>query len=100
MPPPSGPGLVAKAARTGLQELSRLQNAAGAGAVLTQGIDQRGRLPEVVDFVLREPAVTAKSLARRLRITPQAALRLLTALARSGVVRETTGRRSFRAFAI
>ena len=48
----------------------------------------------------RQPAVTAKSLARHLRITPQAALRLLVALAKAGVVRETTGRRSFRAFAI
>lgn len=92
--------LVTEAARAGQQELSRLQAAATSGAALIQGIDQRGRLPEAADFVLREPAVTAKSLARRLRITPQAALRLLVALAKAGVVRETTGRRSFRAFAI
>jgi hypothetical protein len=64
--------LVAEAARSGLQELDRLQRSAAAGAVLTQGIDRRGRLPQAVDFVLREPAVAAKSLARHLRITPQA----------------------------
>jgi predicted ArsR family transcriptional regulator len=91
---------VAEAARSGLQELARLQAAVAAGAALTQWTDQRGRLPEALDFVLREPAVTTKGLARHLRLTPQAALRLLTALARGGVVRETTGRRSFRAFAI
>jgi HTH DNA binding domain len=92
--------LVAEAARAGLQEVDRLQRAAAAGAVQTQGIDPRGRLADAIDFVLREPAVTAKSLARYLRITPQAALRLLHALAKAGVVRETTGRRSFRAFAV
>jgi HTH DNA binding domain len=102
--PPAWPGvfltLVTEAARFGLQELNRLQRAAAVGAVLTAPIDQRGRLSDAVEVVLREPAVTAKSLARHLRITPQAALRLLTALARAGVVRETTGRRSFRAFAV
>jgi HTH DNA binding domain len=101
---PAWPGvfltLVAEAARAGLQELDRLQRSAAASGVLTQGIDQRSRLSDAIDFVLREPAVTAKSLARQLRITPQAALRLLTALAKAGVVRETTGRRSFRAFAV
>jgi hypothetical protein len=92
--------LVAEAARSGLQELDRMQRSAAAGAATTQGMDQRGRLPDAVEFVLREPAVTAKSLAGHLRITLQAALRLLIALAKAGVVRETTGRRSFRAFAI
>jgi predicted Rossmann fold nucleotide-binding protein DprA/Smf involved in DNA uptake len=92
--------LVAEATRSGLQELERLDAAAVAGAALTQDIDQRGRLPDALDFVLREPVVTAKSLARHLRITPQAALRLLVMLEQAGAVRETTGRRSFRAFAV
>jgi HTH DNA binding domain len=102
--PPAWPGvfliLVAEAARAGLQELDRLQTAAAAGAPLTAAIDQRGRLPDALVAVLEEPAVTARGLARRLRITPPAALRLLAALAKAGIVRETTGRRSFRAFAI
>jgi hypothetical protein len=101
---PAWPGvfltLVAEAARSGLQEMDRLQCLAAAGVVLIHGIDQRSRLSDAIDVVLREPAVTAKSLARHLRISPQAALRLLTVLAKSSVVRETTGRRSFRAFAI
>jgi hypothetical protein len=92
--------LVAEAARAGVQELDRLQRAAAAGAALTAATDQRGRLPDAINFVLRESAVTAKSLAQHLRIISQAALRLLAALARAGIVRETTGRRSFRAFAV
>ncbi|MBV8457903.1 MAG: hypothetical protein JO122_14960 [Acetobacteraceae bacterium] len=77
-----------------------MQRAAAAATALTREIDQRGRLSDAVNVVLRESAVTAKSLARHLRITHQAALQLLTALARAGVVRETTGRQSFRAFAV
>jgi hypothetical protein len=92
--------LVTEAARAGLQKLERLQSAAAAGAALPAAIDQRGRLPDALMAVLEEPAVTAKGLARRLRITPPAALRLLTGLAKAGIVRETTGRRSFRAFDI
>lgn len=91
--------LVAEAARAGLQELDRLQAAAQAAEALLAGLDPRARLPEVLDRVLREPVVTPKALSRSLRMTPQAALRLLNRLAAAGVVRETTGRRSFRAFA-
>ena len=93
-------GLVAEAARAGLQELDRLQTAAQAGAALLAGLDPRARLPEVLDKVLREPVVTPKALSRGLRMTPQAALRLLSRLTNAGIVRETTGRQSFRAFAI
>jgi hypothetical protein len=92
--------LTTEAARAGMQELDRLQTAAQVGAALLAGLDRRARLPEIIDRVLREPVVTTKGLSRALRITPQTALRLLNRLAGDGVVRETTGRRSFRAFAI
>jgi DNA-binding MarR family transcriptional regulator len=46
------------------------------------------------------PAVTARGLARQLGITPQGALQLLNRLLRAGVIREATGRRSFRAYVI
>jgi hypothetical protein len=39
-------------------------------------------------------------LARQLAITPQAASRLLATLAAAQVVREVTGRISFRAFSL
>jgi hypothetical protein len=91
--------LVAEGARAGLRDLSRLLQAEAAGAALTAGIDKRSRLGDVVDAALRVPALTPKSLARRLGITHQAAIRLLTQLSVAGVVVEITGRRSFRAFA-
>jgi hypothetical protein len=92
--------MAAEAARAGLRELDRLQRAAAAGAGLATGLDRRSRLPAAVGALLREPAVTPKSLARSLRVTPQAALRLLRELEQAALVRETTGRRSFRAFAL
>jgi hypothetical protein len=92
--------LAAEAARAGLRELDRLEAAAAAGARLTAGLDRRSRLPEALAAVLHCPAVTAKGLAASLDVTPQAALRLIAELARAGIVRETTGRRSFRAFAL
>jgi DNA-binding IclR family transcriptional regulator len=64
------------------------------------GVGRRSRLPDAVAEALRAPAVTAESLARRLRVTPQAAARLLAGLEEGGVVREMTGRRSFRVWAV
>ena len=92
--------MTAEAARAGLRELDRLEAAGAAGARLTAGLDRRSRLPEALAAVLRRPAVTAKGLAASLDVTPQAALRLLAELADAGIVRESTGRRSFRAFAV
>jgi len=91
--------LVAESARAGLRDLDRLLHAEAAGATLTSGLDKRSRLADAMELALRVPALTPKSLARRLRITHQAAIRLLTRLAEAGVVAEITGRRSFRAFA-
>jgi DNA-binding IclR family transcriptional regulator len=50
--------------------------------------------------VLAAPVLTPKTLAWQLALSPQAATRLLTTLAEAGVVREITGRKSFRAFAV
>jgi DNA-binding MarR family transcriptional regulator len=91
---------VAESARAGLRELDRLSDAAQRGATLTTSLDRRSRLAEVLDAVLRTPALTPKALARQLRITPQAATRLLATLAEAGIVAEITGRKSFRAFAV
>jgi ribosomal protein S25 len=44
--------------------------------------------------------LTPKALAARLRIVPQTATALLRTLQAEGVVREMTGRGSFRAFAV
>jgi hypothetical protein len=92
--------LAAEAARAGLRELARLEATAAAGAALSGACDRRARLPDALAAVLRHPALTPLMLARQLRITPQAAARLLARLAQAGIVAEITGRKSFRAFAI
>jgi len=89
---------VAKAARKSAGELDRLQRAEGKGRLLTR--TARSRLPDALEMVLRAPIVTAGSLAKDLDVTPQAALGLLRQLREAGIVREATGRASWRAFVI
>ena len=62
--------------------------------------DKRSRLPDALDALLRVPALTPKALAARLKVAPQTGTALLRELQGRGVVREVTGRGSFRAFAI
>jgi hypothetical protein len=91
--------LVAEAACAGARELDRLQAAAAAGTRLIADRDRRSRLPAALEAVLAVPALTPKALAGQLAISQQAATRLLVTLADAGIVREVTGRKSFRAFA-
>jgi DNA-binding MarR family transcriptional regulator len=92
--------LIAESARAGTRTLAELRVAEVAGLAFAAEEDKRSRLPATVDLLLRQPALTAPSLARQLDITPQAALRLFTRLEQAGLVREVTGRDSFRAFAL
>lgn len=92
--------LVAEGARGGLRELDRLVVAAEQGRGPVATCDPRSRLPDALDAALRIPALTPKALARRLRIAPQTATALLRELCAAGLVREVTGRKSFRAFAV
>jgi hypothetical protein len=92
--------LVAESARMGLRELDRLEAAAEQGRGLVAGGDKRSRLPDALDALLRTPALTPKALAARLKVAPQTGTALLRALQEKGVVREVTGRGSFRAFAV
>jgi hypothetical protein len=92
--------LVAESARMALRELDRLAATAEKGRGVVAGGDKRSRLPDALDALLREPALTPKALAARLRIAPQTGTALLRQLQGRGVVREVTGRGSFRAFAI
>jgi predicted transcriptional regulator len=48
--------------------------------------------------VIREPIITARSLAKRFAITHQAALGLLKQLIEAGIIKEATGRCAWRAF--
>ena len=92
--------LVAESARMALRELDRLEAAAEKGRGVVAGGDKRSRLPDALDALLRVPALTPKALAARLKVAPQTGTALLRALQGRGVVREVTGRGSFRAFAI
>src|SRR5277367_1893979 len=92
--------LVAESARMALRELDRLGAAAEQGRGVVAGGDKRSRLPDALDALLRVPALTPKGLAARLKVAPQTGTALLRALQGRGVVREVTGRGSFRAFAI
>ena len=89
---------VTAAAIIGLHELNRLQEAEEKGRML--GRTARSRLPQAVDAVLRAHIVTTASLAKAVDVTPQAALGLLRQLTSAGIVREATGRASWRAFVL
>jgi len=92
--------LIAESARMGLRELDRLAAAAAQGRGLTTLLDQRSRLPDVIEALLRAPVLTPKALAARLAVAPQTATALLRRLQGEALVREVTGRGSFRAFAM
>ena len=92
--------LIAESARMGLRELDRLAAAAAQGRGLTTLLDQRSRLPDVIEALLRAPVLTPKALAAKLAVAPQTATALLRRLQGEALVREVTGRGSFRAFAM
>jgi hypothetical protein len=91
--------LIAEGARAGLRDLDRLVVAAAQGRGLAAQVDRRSRLPDAADAALRVPVLTPTALALRLRIAPQTATALLRELCATGLIREVTGRKSFRAFA-
>ncbi len=89
---------VTEAARAATGELDRLQRAEAKGRLLAR--TARSRLPDALDAMLRAPIVTAGGLAKGLDVTPQAALGLLRQLCEAEIIREATGRASWRAFVI
>jgi hypothetical protein len=99
IPAPGG-----RTARAGLRELDRLVSVSERARALTDKADRRSRLPDAIETVLRVPVLTptalALALAQKLLVAPQTATALLRDVRSAGVVREVTGRGSFRAFAI
>jgi hypothetical protein len=89
---------VAAATRPAGEELARLQVAEEKAHSLRASA--RSRLPDALRAVLRAPIVTARGLAESLDVTPQAALGLLRQLMGAGIIREATGRASWRAFVL
>ena len=70
------------------------------GRELVARVDQRSRLPDAIDALLRAPVLTSTALAAKLMTAPQTATALLRELQGKGIVREVTGRGRFRAYAI
>ncbi|WP_158611655.1 helix-turn-helix domain-containing protein [Teichococcus wenyumeiae] len=91
---------VAEAARRGLSELDRLNAAADRAAALAATERRHGQAGKAAEIALRQPVVTAAGLAQQLGATPQGALLIIKRLMAAGVLREATGRASFRAFVV
>jgi HTH DNA binding domain len=89
---------VAEAAMRGRQELARLQRAEAKAAGIAH--TARSHLPAAAALALRRPVVTPRLIASALGITHRAALGLTRQLEASGIIRETTGRSAWRAFAV
>lgn len=91
---------LAEGARRGLSELDRLNAAAAKAQALAAQERRHGQSGKAADIALRQPVVTAAGLATALGATPQGALLIIKRLMAAGILREATGRSSFRAFVI
>jgi predicted alpha-1,6-mannanase (GH76 family) len=89
---------VADATKAGRDELARLHQAEEKARSLPG--TARSKLPAAIEATLRAPVITARDLAKTLKVTPQAALGLLRQLLDAGIIREATGRASWRAFVL
>ena len=64
------------------------------------GRRRSSRLPALLALVLEHPLVSAALIAQRLKMSPQRATGYLTLLARTGVLRELSGRGRFRIYGL
>ncbi len=84
------------AAEIGMKEHDRLVL---AGTLMERKLEGRrasSKLPELVDLVMAKPLVSAGMVAKTLKVTPQAARRIVLELG----LREMTGRGRFRAWGV
>lgn len=88
-------GLLA-AAEIGLKEHDRLTLAKTMMDRKLEGRRTSSKLPELVELVMAKPLVSAEMVVKTLRVTPQAARRIVLELG----LREMTGRGRFRAWGI
>jgi len=88
-------GLLA-AAEIGMKEHDRLALARTLMERKLEGRRTSSKLPELVELVMAKPLVSAKMVANTLKVTPQAARRIVVELG----LREMTGRGRFRAWGL
>ncbi|MDH1271658.1 RHE_PE00001 family protein, partial [Rhizobium pusense] len=86
-------GLLA-AAEIGMKEHDRLMLARTLFERKLDGRRASSKLPELIELVMAKPLVSAEMVAKTLRVTPQAARRIVSELG----LREMTGRGRFRAW--
>ncbi len=79
-----------------LKEIDRLSLARTQMELRFRGRRSNSSLPELADFILSRPMVSAAMIARHLRITPRGALNLVNEIG----IREITGRGRYRAWGI
>jgi len=91
---------IAEGARAAMTELDRLGGIIQRAEGMLRQRRRSSRMGDAIDAAIRTPCLTPTALGRRLGVTPQAATRLLREMAEAKLVREATGRRSFRAFAM
>ncbi|MCW3476906.1 helix-turn-helix domain-containing protein [Limobrevibacterium gyesilva] len=89
---------VAEAAGLAARELARLRQAEARAATLER--TARSRLPQAAALALRHPVISARLLADRLRISHRAGLDLTRQMVDARLIREATGRESWRAFVV
>ncbi|MBB2701819.1 UNVERIFIED_ORG: hypothetical protein GGI66_006545 [Rhizobium esperanzae] len=88
-------GLLA-AAEIGMKEHDRLTLARHMMERKLEGRRTSSKLPELIDFVMAKPLVSAGMVSKTLEVTPQAARRIVLELG----LREMTGRGRFRAWGV
>lgn len=88
-------GLLA-AAEIGMKEHDRLTLAKTMFERKLEGRRTSSKLPELVELVMAKPLVSAEIVVKTLRVTPQAARRIVLELG----LREMTGRGRFRAWGV
>lgn len=87
---------LAAAGEAGLKDHDRWVNARNLLARKLDGRRSTSRLPDLLDYVLTRPVVSAGMIAKELKITPRAAQDLVAELG----LREATGRGRYRAWGI
>ncbi|MBB3593848.1 hypothetical protein FHX08_004251 [Rhizobium sp. BK529] len=85
-----------ESAATGLKEIDRLTLARAQMELRFRGRRSTSSLPQLADFVLARPMVSAAMVARQLGVTQRGALNLINEIG----IREITGRGRYRAWGI
>jgi len=85
-----------ESAVTGLKEIDRLSLARTQMELRFRGRRSNSSLPQLADFILSRPMVSAAMVARELSVTQRGALNLINEIG----TREITGRGRYRAWGI